>query len=136
MEDAIRARRERLRKGVYGHVPTAEEHVQALLQEQQGEGTVMESITNQLLAEASSTPLFSQHLLNGNVEVLEKSADGNEEEEEDLYYKKIDWDLKREWNRQHKSLTKETQKAYKVLLKQRLQEQLNKDNDNANKNVF
>ena len=120
MEDAVRARRERLLKGKYGHVATAEEHVQALLKEQSGASTTaLESITNQLLQESASKPLFSQHLLN-NTAADVNSENTAEDEGEELYAAKIDWDLKREWSRQHKPLAKETQKAYRTLLKQRL----------------
>jgi hypothetical protein len=111
MEDAAKARRERLLKGDYGHIPTAEETTAILLQEkEQTDRPLVETISSSLLAN-ESTISFSDHLL------LEK---GNIPGVEDLTSNKADWDLKREWTRQKQPLTKETQRCYKELLKQKL----------------
>jgi hypothetical protein len=111
MEDAAKSRRERLLRGDYGHIPTAEETTAMLLQEKQkSDLPLVETISSNLLAKDTSIG-FSEHLL---------FEPGTVAGVEDLAPNKADWDLKREWNRQKQPLVKETQRCYRELLKQRL----------------
>ena len=111
MEDAAKSRRERLLRGDYGHIPTPEETTAILLQEKQKTNLpLVETISSNLLAKEPSIG-FSEHLL------LEPGIVAGVE---DLAPNKADWDLKREWNRQRQPISKETQRCYRELLKQRM----------------
>lgn len=107
MEDAARLRRERLLKGELGHVNTTEDYL-SIFKERKTEESSAEGASSRIVEESSCS--FSEYLLmeSGTVPL------------EEIAPKKPDSDLKKIWQRQKESLDLETDKAFRLLVKQRI----------------
>jgi hypothetical protein len=107
MEDAARLRRERLLKGELGHINTTEDYI-SIFKENKTEESSAEGISNRIVKETNCS--FSEYLLmeSGTVPL------------DEIAPKKSDSDLKKIWQRQKEFLDLETDKAFKSLVKQRV----------------